>query len=171
VISLSTRVSNELGAGRPEAARLASRVVMALGLVVGVAIGLAMILVRHLWGYAYSNEEEVVQYVAKMMPILAVSFLFDDLQCVLSGVARGCGWQKIGAIVNLGAYYLVGIPAALCFAFVYHLGGMGLWLGIMCALIVQMLLLLAITVCTNWEKEALKAKERVFSSSLPADMT
>lgn len=41
-----------------------------------------------------------------------------------SGVARGCGWQKIGAIVNLGAYYLVGIPAALCFAFVYHLGGM-----------------------------------------------
>jgi MATE family multidrug resistance protein len=47
----------------------------------------------------------------------------------------------------------------------------GLWLGIMCALIVQMLLLLAITVCTNWEKEALKAKERVFSSSLPADMT
>jgi MATE family multidrug resistance protein len=85
VISLSTRVSNELGAGRPEAARLASRVVMALGLVVGVAIGLAMILVRHLWGYAYSNEEEVVQYVAKMMPILAVSFLFDDLQCVLSG--------------------------------------------------------------------------------------
>uniref|UniRef100_I1P666 Protein DETOXIFICATION n=1 Tax=Oryza glaberrima TaxID=4538 RepID=I1P666_ORYGL len=169
--AISTRVSNELGAGRPEAARLASRVVMVLGLGVGVAIGLAMILVRHLWGYAYSNEEEVVQYVAKMMPILAVSFLFDDLQCVLSGVARGCGWQKVGAIVNLGAYYLVGIPAALCFAFVYHLGGMGLWLGIMCALIVQMLLLLAITVCTNWEKEALKAKERVFSSSLPADMT
>uniref|UniRef100_A0A0E0DD58 Uncharacterized protein n=1 Tax=Oryza meridionalis TaxID=40149 RepID=A0A0E0DD58_9ORYZ len=80
--------------------------------------GLFMILVRHLWGYAYSNEEEVVQYVVKMMPTLAVSFLFDDLQC-------------------------------------------GLWLGIMCALIVQMLWLLA----TNWEKEALKANERVFSSS------
>ncbi|KAF0892671.1 hypothetical protein E2562_017649 [Oryza meyeriana var. granulata] len=169
--AISTRVSNELGAGRPEAARLASRVVMVLGIVVSVVVGLVMILVRHLWGYAFSDEEEVVQYVAKMMPILAVSFLFDDLQCVLSGVARGCGWQKIGAIVNLGAYYLVGIPAALCFAFVYHLGGMGLWLGIMCALVVQMLLLLAITLCTNWEKEALKAKERVFSSSLPADMT
>uniref|UniRef100_A0A0D9W3Z8 Protein DETOXIFICATION n=1 Tax=Leersia perrieri TaxID=77586 RepID=A0A0D9W3Z8_9ORYZ len=169
--AISTRVSNELGAGRPDAARLATRVVMVLGLVVAVAVGLIMIFVRHVWGYAYSNEEEVVQYTAKMMPILAVSFLFDDLQCLLSGVARGCGWQKIGAIVNLGAYYLVGIPAALCFAFVYHLGGMGLWLGIMCALVVQMLLLLAITLCTNWEKEALKAKERVFSSTLPADMT
>jgi len=43
---------------------------------------------------------------------------------IFLGVARGCGWQKIGACVNLGAYYLIGIPAAFCFAFLYHLGGM-----------------------------------------------
>jgi len=48
----STRVSNELGAGRPQAARLATRVVMVLAMVVGILIGLAMILVRNLWGYA-----------------------------------------------------------------------------------------------------------------------
>ncbi|CAD6261205.1 unnamed protein product [Miscanthus lutarioriparius] len=168
--AISTRVSNELGAGRPHAAHLATRVVMVLAIVVGILIGLAMILVRNLWGYAYSNEEEVVKYISKMMPILAVSFLFDCVQCVLSGVARGCGWQKIGACVNLGAYYLIGIPAAICFAFLYHLGGMGLWLGIICALVIQMLFLLTITLCSNWEKEALKAKDRVFSTSLPADM-
>lgn len=40
-----------------------------------------------------------------------------------SGTARGCGWQKIGAYVNLGAYYLVGIPAAILLAFVLHIGG------------------------------------------------
>lgn len=40
-----------------------------------------------------------------------------------SGIARGCGWQKIGAIVNLGAYYLWGIPAGIFLAFVYHVGG------------------------------------------------
>ncbi|KQJ82175.1 protein DETOXIFICATION 16 [Brachypodium distachyon] len=169
--AISTRVSNELGAGRPEAARLATRVIMVLSLLTGVSIGFVLILVRKLWGYAYSNEEEVVEYIARMMPVLAVSIVFDDLQCVLSGVVRGCGLQKIGAYVNLSAYYLVGVPAALCFAFVYHLGGRGLWFGIMCGIIVQMLLLLSITLCTNWEKEALKAKDRVFSSSLPLDMT
>ena len=42
----------------------------------------------------------------------------------IPGIVRGCGLQKVGACVNLSAYYLVGIPAALCFAFVYHLGGM-----------------------------------------------
>lgn len=40
-----------------------------------------------------------------------------------SGTARGCGWQKIGAFVNLGSYYLVGIPSAVVLAFVLHIGG------------------------------------------------
>ncbi|KQJ82176.1 hypothetical protein BRADI_5g07160v3 [Brachypodium distachyon] len=83
--AISTRVSNELGAGRPEAARLATRVIMVLSLLTGVSIGFVLILVRKLWGYAYSNEEEVVEYIARMMPVLAVSIVFDDLQCVLSG--------------------------------------------------------------------------------------
>jgi MATE family multidrug resistance protein len=77
-------VSNELGAGRPEAARLATRVVVLLALAVGVSEGLVMVLVRNLWGYAYSNEEEVARYTARMMPILAVSIVFDGLQSVLS---------------------------------------------------------------------------------------
>ncbi|RLM78538.1 protein DETOXIFICATION 16-like isoform X2 [Panicum miliaceum] len=165
--AIITRVSNELGAGRPEAARLATRVVVLLALAVGASEGLAMVLVRNLWGYAYSNEEEVVRHTARMMPILAVSIVFDGLQCVLSGVVRGCGRQKAGAFINLAAYYLAGIPSAFVLAFVWHLGGMarserwfhlnseqGLWFGIM---------------FTNWNKEALKAKDRVFSSALPAD--
>lgn len=40
-----------------------------------------------------------------------------------AGIARGCGWQKIGAYVNLGSYYIVGIPSAVLLAFVLHIGG------------------------------------------------
>jgi len=99
------------------------------------------------------------------------------------GTARGCGWQKIGAFVNLGAYYIVGIPSVVLLAFVLHIGGkvnilllfavnlvlnisiclklyescdcemQGLWLGIICGLLVQVLLLLTVTLCTDWEKE------------------
>ncbi|PNT62725.1 hypothetical protein BRADI_4g07595v3 [Brachypodium distachyon] len=142
VLSICTRVSNGLGAGRPQAARLAARVVMLLALAVGASQGLAMFLLRNVWGYAYSNDEQVAGYIARMMPILAISIVFDSLQCVLSGVVRGCGQQKTGAFVNLVAYYIVGVPAAFFFAFICHLGGM-----------------------------ALKAKDRVFTSSLRADMT
>ncbi|KAL6883666.1 hypothetical protein ACP4OV_011080 [Aristida adscensionis] len=169
--AVSTRVSNDLGAARPEAARLATRVAAALTLAVSVSEGILMVLVRNLWGYAYSYEEEVVSYTARMMLILAVSGLFDSQQIVLSGVIRGCGRQKAGAYINLAAYYLAGIPAAIVFAFICHLGGLGLWIGISCGLAVQMLLMLSITLCTNWNDEVSKAKERVFSSPVSKDIT
>ncbi|KAH7528670.1 hypothetical protein FEM48_Zijuj05G0096700 [Ziziphus jujuba var. spinosa] len=165
--AVSIRVSNELGAGHPEAARLAVHVVLVLVIAEGLLLGAVLMLIRNIWGYAYSNEAEVVEYLAKMMPILAISNFVDGLQSVLSGNARGCGWQKIGAYVNLGSYYLVGIPSAILLAFVFHIGGEGLWLGMICALIVQALSLFAITIRTNWEQETNKAAERVCNSKLP----
>uniref|UniRef100_A0A0E0G6P4 Protein DETOXIFICATION n=1 Tax=Oryza nivara TaxID=4536 RepID=A0A0E0G6P4_ORYNI len=136
----------------------------------GVVIGLVLVSVRNIWGHAYSNEEEVVKYVAKMLLVISVSNFFDGIQCVLSGVARGCGRQKIGACVNLGAYYIVGIPSAYLIAFILHVGGMGLWLGITCGILVQVVLLMAFTICTNWDKEAENVKDRALSSSLPSDV-
>ncbi|KAK2451499.1 protein DETOXIFICATION [Trifolium repens] len=162
--AISIRVSNELGAGHPRAARLAVYVVVVIALIESILVGTVMILIRNICGYAYSNEEEVVKYVATMMPILAVSNFLDGLQCVLSGTARGVGWQKIGAYINLGSYYIVGIPSAVVLAFALHIGGKGLWLGIICALIVQVCCLTIVTIRTDWAKEAKKATDRVYNS-------
>ncbi|RCV31400.1 hypothetical protein SETIT_6G173800v2 [Setaria italica] len=167
----STHVSNELGAGRPQAARLAAWVVVLLSLLVAAFGGLVMVLIRNLWGYAYSKDERVIKYIAGMLPLLAISFLFDCVQGVLSGFIRGCGWQKIGASVNLASYYLVAIPLGYFFAFVCHVGGMGLWFGLLSGLVVQTILLICIPLCTNWNKEAVKAKDRIHSSACLGDMT
>jgi len=78
-------VSNELGAGRPWIANLAVHVVLVIVIIEGILMGTVMILVRNIWGYAYSNETEVVKYVAVMLPILAASNFLDGIQCVLSG--------------------------------------------------------------------------------------
>ncbi|XXG83813.1 hypothetical protein AAC387_Pa10g1486 [Persea americana] len=86
------------------------------------------------------------------------------------GTARGCGWQKIGAYVNLGAFYIVGIPSAVLLAFFLHVGGKGLWMGLVCGLMAQVLMLLTITLRTNWEEEAKKAEDRVYDSSIPIDL-
>lgn len=85
VCNCSTRVSNELGAGHPEAARLVVCVVLVMAVTEGILVGSVLILIRNVWGYAYSNEIEVVKYVASMLPILAASNFLDGLQCVLSG--------------------------------------------------------------------------------------
>ncbi|XP_058091627.1 protein DETOXIFICATION 16-like isoform X2 [Magnolia sinica] len=136
--AVSTRVSNELGAGRPQAACLAVCVVVFMAISLGAVVGLATILVGNIWGYVYSNEVEVVKYLATLMPTVALSVFMDGIQCVLSGTARGCGWQKIGALINFGAYYIVGIPTAVLLALVFHVGG-----------------------------KARKAKDRVNNSSIP----
>ncbi|XP_052481526.1 protein DETOXIFICATION 16 isoform X1 [Gossypium raimondii] len=158
----SIRVSNELGAEDPKGARLAARVALVLGVSEGILVGLALVLMRNVLGYAYSNDASVIRYVSTMVPILAASNIIDGVQCVLSGIVRGCGWQKIGAYINLGSYYLVGIPLSIVLAFLFHIGVMGLWLGITAALTTQMLFLLIITVRSNLEQEAKKAMERVF---------
>ncbi|KAM0041036.1 putative multi antimicrobial extrusion protein [Helianthus debilis subsp. tardiflorus] len=160
----SVRFSNELGAGRAHAALLAIRVSIFSVVTEGILGALILILGRKLWGYCYSNEEEVVSYIAQMMLLLAASHVVDGIQSVLSGAVRGSGRQKIGALLNLGAYYLIGIPLAVLFAFVLHFGGKGLWFGIIAALLAQALFLLILTLCTNWEMEAKKANERVYNS-------
>ncbi|OMO99840.1 Multi antimicrobial extrusion protein [Corchorus olitorius] len=118
----SIRLSNELGAKDPKAAKLAVRVVLVLAISQGIFVGLALILMREIWGYAYRNDEQVVKYVAAMSLVLAISNFIDGIQCVLSGIARGCGWQKIGAYINLGSYYIVGTPLSVGLAFVFRLG-------------------------------------------------
>ncbi|KAK7269830.1 hypothetical protein RIF29_22588 [Crotalaria pallida] len=155
--AISTRVSNELGAGNAQGALLALRVMIVFAILEGTTIGLVTILVRNVWGKLYSNEDEVIKYVAKMMPLLALSDFLDGFQCVLSGAARGCGWQNLCAFINLGAYYVVGIPSAILFAFVLHIGGVGLWMGIICGLSVQGIALVTVNLCTDWDKEARKA--------------
>ncbi|KAI6680677.1 hypothetical protein NL676_034558 [Syzygium grande] len=166
--SISTRVSNELGAGRPRAARLAIYVSLMMVATEGLLAGTLMIFGRRVWGYLYSTEEEIVNYVGDMLVLTATSHILDGIQSVLSGTARGCGWQKIGAFINLGAYYFLGIPIAIFLAFVCHIGGRGLWIGIIVALFAQALLLAVLTGCTNWEKEAKKATDRVHSAVSPA---
>ncbi|KAH9614762.1 hypothetical protein KSS87_008800 [Heliosperma pusillum] len=159
--AVSTRVSNELGAGRPRAARLAIFVIIIISISEGLVVAIITILVRNVWGKLYSNDDAVIKYVAKMMLLLAVSDFLDGFQCALSGAARGCGWQNMCSFINLGAYYFVALPCAALFAFVLHIGGMGLWTGIICGLVVQIVALITVNLCTDWKKEGRKALARV----------
>ncbi|KAE8730278.1 MATE efflux family protein 9-like [Hibiscus syriacus] len=111
------------------------------------------------------NEKEMVDSVTSMAPMVCVSVILDGLQGVLQGVARGSGWQHIGAYVNLGAFYLVGIPAAATLAFWLQLKGIGLWVGIQSGSLTQNILLAIVTSCVNWEEQASKARERLFHGS------
>lgn len=114
---------------------------------------IAIVICGPVLGYVFSEDKEVIQYVNEMAPFLAVSIVMDSLQAVLSGVAKGSGWQHIGAYVNLGSYYVVCIPVALVMAFVLHLQGKGLWTGLAAGATVQSIALSIVAAFTNWDKQ------------------
>ncbi|GMY07328.1 protein DETOXIFICATION 12-like [Fagus crenata] len=167
--AVSTRVSNELGAGNPKAARVAVFAVLFLAVAETSIVSTILLASGRVFGYTFSNEKEVVDYVTTMAPLISLSVIMDSIQGVFSGVARGTGWQHIGAYVNLGAYYLCGIPVAVVLGFLTNLRGKGLWIGIQTGVAIQTIMLSIIISCTNWEKQASKARERIFEGRLPGD--
>ncbi|XP_042047840.1 protein DETOXIFICATION 16-like [Salvia splendens] len=165
--AISVRVANELGAGRPKSARLAVRMATLMVAAESVVAVMVIILGRNVWGYCFSSEVDVVSYVSDMMILIAIANMAEGVLSVLSGIARGCGWQKIGAVVNLASFYFIGIPLGVVLAFVLHLGGKGLWTGIIAAVFAQTFFLSIIALRTDWEAEARKACVRVFDSTIP----
>ncbi|KAL5761143.1 hypothetical protein ACOSP7_019646 [Xanthoceras sorbifolium] len=155
--AVSTRVSNELGAGNPNMARVAVYAVMLLAVTETIIVSSILFATRHVFGYMFSNEKEVVDYVTSMAPLVCLSIILDSLQGVLSSAARGCGRQHIGVFVNLGAFYLCGIPIAASLGLWLKLRGMGLWIGVQAGAFTQTLLL-----------SASKARERIFEGRYSA---
>ncbi|KAG8492891.1 hypothetical protein CXB51_010271 [Gossypium anomalum] len=162
----STRVSNELGAGNPRSARIAVFTALLIALLESVTVGAALFFSRHVFGYVFSNDKEVIDYVTNRAPLLSLSVVLDSLQVVLSGIARGSGWQDLGAYINLAAYYLCGIPVALVLGFWVKMRGKGLWIGLQAGSFLQVLLLSAITSCIDWHKQARKARDRLLESDV-----
>ncbi|CAN0892299.1 Protein DETOXIFICATION 14 [Linum grandiflorum] len=158
----STRVSNELGRGNPEAARISVFSAMSVTAAEALLVSSSLFACRRVFGYSFSNDKEVIDYVTTMAPLVCLSVIMDSLQGVLSGIARGCGWQHIGAYINLGAFYLCGIPVGVLLGFFTGLRGMGLWIGVQAGAFTQTILLFLVTMCTNWEKQSSDARQRIF---------
>ncbi|KAF2317833.1 hypothetical protein GH714_041148 [Hevea brasiliensis] len=150
---VSTRVSNELGAGKPQVARKAVWCMMFITAAELILVSGTLFASRHIFGYTFSSEKEVVDSVSSMAPLVCLSVIIDGLQGVFSGVARGCGWQHIGAYINLAALYLCGVPAAATLGFLFQLKGRGLWIGISIGALLQAVLLSLVIIYTDWEKQ------------------
>ncbi|GAY47812.1 hypothetical protein CUMW_107210 [Citrus unshiu] len=131
------KVSNELGAGMIDRAKNAMAVTLKLVVLLALIIDLALTFGHNIWAGFFADSQEIVQEFASMTPFLVISITFDTLQCILLGVARGCGWQHLAVWVNLATFYFIGMPLALLFGFKLNLHAKGLWIGLICGLAAQ----------------------------------
>ncbi|XP_078181040.1 protein DETOXIFICATION 40-like isoform X2 [Carex rostrata] len=111
--------------------------------------------------YIFTGGEVVANAVSELCPLLAISIAVSGVQPVLSGVAVGSGWQALVAYINVGCYYFVGIPLGAFMGFKVGFGVKGLWGGMLSGTIIQTLILIWITLRTDWNKEVEEARKRL----------
>lgn len=83
----------------------------------------------------WTTDPQVFKLGTHILLLVAAFEVFDGVQSVATGALRGMGETRFPMWMNLGGYWIVGLPlgAVLCFAL--HWGLTGIWTGLTVALI------------------------------------
>ncbi|KAK9293207.1 hypothetical protein L1049_021196 [Liquidambar formosana] len=122
--AISVRVSNELGLGHARGAKYSVYVTVFQSLLIGIFCMVVILITKNYFGIIYTSNTELLQSVSHLAFLLGVTMLLNSVQPVISGVAIGGGWQALVAYINLGSYYIFGLPLGYLLGFTANLGVM-----------------------------------------------
>ncbi|XP_057516939.1 protein DETOXIFICATION 48-like isoform X2 [Amaranthus tricolor] len=163
-LGVSTRVGNKLGAHGPRKARVAMIISLGISAMLGVSATILTTLMRDQWGRYFTNDKEILHLTSLALPIVGLCELGNCPQTTGCGVLRGSARPTIGANINLGSFYLVGMPVAIFFGFVLKMGFVGLWVGLLAAQWCCAVLMIYVLCTTDWISEAERAVNLTRSS-------
>lgn len=159
--AVSVRVSNELGRKDAKAAKFSILVAVLTSFSIGLVLLVLFLIFRKNAAFLFTGSEEVAKAFARLSPLLAFALLLNSVHPVLTGVATGAGQQGMVAYVNLGSYYLVGIPLGVLLGYVFKLQVWGVWMGMIIGIAVQTAMLAIMTCTTDWDKQVSLAQRRI----------
>ncbi|XP_021595811.1 protein DETOXIFICATION 33 isoform X1 [Manihot esculenta] len=159
--AISVRVSNELGAGNPKAAKFSAVVTLLTSTAIGVVFIALILINKNDFPKVFTEKPVVMKEASKLSYFLAATIFLDSIQPVLYGVAVGAGWQVSVALINIGCYYIIGLPVGAVLGYKLKLGVKGIWSGMLAGCLLQTVILFCGFLRTNWQKEAAKAEKHV----------
>lgn len=156
------RVGLAVGRANPIGATRAGWVSYALG--VG-CMGVAAIL---MWGAPEwlihffidinAPENQMVVVIATQFIFLAALFqLTDGAQAVAAGMLRGLYDTRTPMLLALIGYWVIGMPIGALFAFGLNMGGVGIWIGLVCGLSIT-----AVLLTLRWIKRSRRLEEQTY---------
>ncbi|KAK7290709.1 hypothetical protein RIF29_05314 [Crotalaria pallida] len=160
-LSICVRVANELGKGSAKAAKFSVVVTVLTSFALGFLLFLFFLFFRERLAYIFTSNKDVANAVGDLSPLLSISILLNSVQPVLSGVAIGAGRQSAVAYVNIGCYYVIGIPVGIVLGHVINWQVKGIWIGMLFGTLIQTIVLAIITYKTNWEEQVIIARNRI----------
>lgn len=79
------RISNELGAGRPRAAKFSILVVVLSSVAIGLFFFVLVLATRDVYALPFTNSPEVAHAVTKLATVFSFTLLLNSVQPVLTG--------------------------------------------------------------------------------------
>ncbi|KAG8733192.1 hypothetical protein FRC11_008051 [Ceratobasidium sp. 423] len=160
-VATTVRIGNLLGSGHGKKARIAAEVSLVLSFLFALYLSIFFLTFRKRWGYIFNNDETVIRLVSDIMPLVALFQIVDGMNAVTAGALRARGKQSLGALVNVTAYYVIGIPLGVYLAFWWNMDLQGLWIGLATALLYSAVVSVYVILRTNWNKEVLRVRARL----------
>ncbi|KAF9441560.1 MATE efflux family protein [Macrolepiota fuliginosa MF-IS2] len=160
-VATSVRIGNLLGENKAKRASIAAITAVLMALGVAAFTSAMFIIFRNSWAYIFNDDPEVVQMVAGILPLVALFQVFDGTSAVTGGILRAQGKQLTGAMLNLSAYYIIGIPFGMLLAFKLGLGLHGLWIGLTVSLVYCSVLGTWVALKADWQHEVEKVEKRL----------
>ena len=131
----TVRVAYQLGQARPEGARRAAFVALALGAL--FMLGSAIVLwtmPRTLTGLyldpAATGNHGLIAVALQLFVIAALFQLFDGVQVIAGGALRGYRDTTVPMVIAAIGYWAIGFAGGWFLAFPLGFGAIGLWLGL-----------------------------------------
>ncbi|KAG8752519.1 hypothetical protein FRC12_011911 [Ceratobasidium sp. 428] len=160
-VATTVRIGNLLGSRHGKKAKIAAEVSLSLSLMLAVFLCTFLTVFRKRWGYLFNDDKEVITLVSGIMPLVAMFQIVDGINAVTGGALRARGKQSLGALVNVTAYYVIGIPLGIYLAFWWDMHLKGLWIGLSVALFYSAVVSVWVVLRTDWAKEVLRVRARL----------
>lgn len=98
-------------------------------LVMAAAVSIPLLIMRNSLGYFFTDSAEVAAMVAQLVMPFVIYQFGDGLQCNYSNALRGISDVKMVMVYAFIAYFLISLPSAYLFGFVFDWGLTGIWLS------------------------------------------
>eukprot|EP00794_Sanderia_malayensis_P021187 gene21187-23264_t len=159
-VAATISVGKFMGSGEPRKAVNSTKSALVISWSIAICSASLLTATKDYVGYAFTNSKDVVAIITSGIPYIAAFHLLDGTQGICVGVFRGLGLQKLGAIVNLIGFDVIGLPLGTVFVFVLSWGVMGFWAGMVIGMFCQATALVLILSFVSWEKLSIKARRR-----------
>lgn len=120
----------------------ASRSSIILVLVVMASFGLIFSALHSYLPLAFSTEPAVISLASVLLIIAAMFQMFDGMQVTIIGILRGLEDVRIPTLITLVGYWVIALPLAYFLAFTLQMETVGIWIGLLTALVFVAVLLL-----------------------------